>query len=265
MNCEKYRDIILKSFDGKLNNENEKALEMHLKECRDCREFQQSFQRLSKSMENIKAPEPSRELMKRTKKSFYSKPDRRGIFISFRVLGYACAGLVIFAAGFLMSNYLHKSQELDVIKLQAGKELNCRNLFDINYAVDPYSIYRSREEEFNAVTMKEEQSPISVPERVMSHGPYSIAQKEMKQTGENLCIPYVSPFGQVIVLSSIPTKRKPKDKIFILTGDESKTLYHSVSWFSRNRIWTIEGRLQPEYLMDIAEELQKAINKNSAV
>jgi len=77
MNHQKIKELISSYYDNELNEEQRKRVEIHLKECPECKEEFEEMGRLEEVMSKMKFRKPPKEVWKVYWSSIYNRLERR--------------------------------------------------------------------------------------------------------------------------------------------------------------------------------------------
>jgi hypothetical protein len=264
MKCNEYQDLISDRHDGKIEPDREKALLEHLQQCRDCSNYAKAFQRVMDEMDSLEAPDLSLEQQHRIWTSLSSANARPFGHFLVRSLSFSAAAILIFLFGYLFRGWIHNptgKSGADVREAILMGDKSCTAMFDYNYEINPKSIYQlvQRTDSDNSAVS---QLPLPVPRRLNVHGPYSLRPEKIEFWKDALCLPFVSPYGQVLVLQmSRGTGSKP-DRVYQVSEASDKILYHRIAWACGGWQWRIEGRVPADYLLDLAMEVDREVRRS---
>ena len=253
MNCETIRNLILDRCDAPLSAPEETVVREHLAECHACREYADLLGEALGELHTLPAPELSpaqqHHIWKQVKKSM----PRKSLPLFIRLPLYAASAAVIFWAGLTAGRQTEPGSSPGFIAF--APTVSCQTLYQTDYPVDPFSVYHWKFNANAAITIRPDNTQIHLPQNLMSHGPYSVRENNIEAAANEACIPYVSQFGNVLVLHLTQSSHPGDAGVFQINQDETKVLFNRIIWRENGWQWTLEGRLPVKDLYDLALEV----------
>ncbi|MBN1550539.1 hypothetical protein JW979_03670 [bacterium] len=254
MNCETLRELILSKLDSYAHGSDADIIQAHLKNCPECQQYVDLLKRSLDILNHTQAPEPSPRQMNNMWDEIASRlPVPRKS--SWRLVpAYALVAVVCFAAGYALKSYRETMRQPATFNSDQDS-VNCTALFDYSYPVNPYAIYLPHEPEKATLNLSPGNGFVSLPGGLTSHGPYAAYTGNIETSGGAACIPFVSPYGHVIVLQIKKSPETLESGSYQISSDRTKVLLNRITWAARGWVWTMEGRVPPDYLLDLAQEM----------
>jgi Putative zinc-finger len=262
LRCEAVRKMLQDILDGHLSGSEQENLDRHLRDCPDCREFQRQLDSLATGIKKMPYPELTSSGSRRIwrgimMKTGYSTKLWRGWALSASAVSILL--ICILSVSMVRNSDFGNSE-------QSGEfTRNCSSLFHENYPMDLGALLSLDDPEPGTFRLKQDKMLWLIPENLKIHGPYALhTETVLMDTGKS-CLPFVSPTGHVILLHVSPSNGNLPSGSFEVRPDPRRVLYHRASWNQSGCAWTIEGRLPPDYLLDLAMEMASQMTVSTRI
>ena len=252
MTCSECRRYLGDYIDDLLEGDREAAFLSHLAECDECRKAAQEYQAVMDGLAAL--PVPS---MPHGAEARMWRRIRRhtGVPWAGYILKWAAAPVlvVVFAAGYFFGGSVPLTQPAG----PGDTASVCSEIFQRIYPVNPGSIYQEVNGGLQPVNA--DPSGVEIPLTLSSHGPYSMYGESLELESPETCIPFISPYGHVLVLRVTRDGGNSGATMMTLSAEPKRVFYHRVSWRDAGYVWMLEGRTAPDYLFDLAMEIRREI------
>ncbi|HPQ42527.1 MAG TPA: hypothetical protein PLV45_19300, partial [bacterium] len=98
-------------------------------------------------------------------------------------------------------------------------------------------------------------SPVNLPSHLTVHGPYSLNPTHIQVLNSGACIPFVSPFGDAVMLHVTRVDSISRDTRYVVRADPERVLFYTITWEQNGWRYRIAGRFPANYLLDLAREI----------
>ena len=259
MNCETCRNFMSDYFDAGSYDELKKTMENHLENCPECRRYFREYTAVIDGLESLDEPNVSEKTMI----SMWHHIDRetrsdKRIFRNGFVL--VPLALALFIAGFLVRGRIDLPVAPGMQNVYTSFEYSaCSNLYHYAYPINPQIVYVPEDDSIKSVFIPEFPNEINLPAMLSSHGPFSLYSNSTHTREGQMCIPFVSPYGQTLILRIIADDSPSQEMLFQVFKEKERVFYHRIIWHQNGYRYVLEGRVLPDYLFDLAEEIKTGL------
>ncbi|MCD4654070.1 hypothetical protein K8T06_09050 [bacterium] len=255
MNCQQARDVMDSQFENceekhLFELKIEEDLAKHLHVCPKCRIYHEDILMPLIDAAQLQPPELSCRLKSRIIQSMTSPPYSYLLFRYSAVFVFCC---IIFAAGFFSRNVFDQKIPDQILPFYHSFDTECMSYS--SQPMNPSAMFRSFPQNEPHLLCLTETLNLTLPSLLSAHGPYQLNSNQIQHTNAAACIPFVSPLGEVLTLKIEPTDKPGRSDTFMFYRDKTRVLFYSVSWIHDGWHCEISGRVPPDYLLDLAQEL----------
>ncbi|MBN2056026.1 zf-HC2 domain-containing protein [bacterium] len=256
MTCNHIRGLLEQRLDGPLSARESRSVEMHLAGCDECRRYAAGLETLTATLAGMPLPHHDPAAAREILRGAAARLEAARTLFPRRAVAIAAGVVLVFIVGYLAGRGRGPtSSAVRVVEMSAGNV--CAALAGYAYELDPGMIYRAGAR--GLVMFRAGAFTIDLPASLGSHGPYSLRDERAGGSGHRLCAPYVSPFGEVLVLHLDFAARGRRGTGFEVFSDEARIMHHGVTWWHGENRFMLEGRVPASYLLDMAMELQGSV------
>jgi anti-sigma factor RsiW len=250
--CAEVRELFSDHADGLLAGVEEEALRRHVAGCVSCAGALARYEETVAALRGL-APAVPATLYGRIRTAAI----REGLLPSRARWRWAwalpAAAAVVAALGYAVYEGFRPARRPAAPSLFAASRC-AEPLWDA-WMVDDAALRRPTPGRVRGAPLSAGGSTFLVPAALVSHGPYATDLAAAVRSDEEVCVPLVAPFGDVLVLSLAGTEAGPPSG-FLLVTDPRRISYSTVIWRHAGLDWRIEGRASAAELLALAEEVR---------
>lgn len=241
----------------------------HLETCRTCRKYIEDVVQPLMDAGTLPAPPLSPELKSRIARSLRASETERPAWFLLKPLAALAICCLFFVAGYRFGGLRNGlpgpgpaitgtapiEPWMTGFGMEPGNGMACRYYGDLSGDPGQYmaSIGDIRPHEIDFP----DQSSLVVPSQLVSHGRYRLDTRHIVLNDAEACIAFVSPVGDSLMLHlrrGAAGQASP-EQAYVVRENPDRVLGYSVTWAMDGWICTMSGRLPPDYLLGLAQEL----------
>ncbi|MBN2056070.1 zf-HC2 domain-containing protein [bacterium] len=256
MNCERVRELLEQRLDGTLPMRESKWVGAHLADCDDCRRYAAGLEKLAEVLEGLPGTKLDQESGHASLSSAVARIQASRAVLQKRLVAVAAGIVLVVIIGYLTGRGTSPApSDVRVVATSSGDV--CISLAGYAYELNPGMMYRAGDQRL--VAFQAGESAIALPASLRSHGPYWLRDEHAGGGGQGMCVPYVSPFGEVLVLHIEFMTSGQLVTDFEVFSDDARIMHHGVTWRHGEKRIMLEGRVPAAYLLDLAMEMNELL------